>query len=69
MSENLSFMVKVRDKGEITLPIALREKMKLITGTLLGIDILESGQICLHRIVPHRMPNNRLTEREKQGSV
>jgi len=55
MSENL--MIKVRERGEITLPISLREKMKLIPGDLLGIDILDNGQICIHKIIPHRMRN------------
>jgi len=57
MSENPSFMVKVRNKGEITLPVELREKMKWITGDLIRIDILSTGQICIHKIIPHRLPN------------
>lgn len=55
MSE--TFMIRVRDKGEITLPIELRKLANLITGDWLNIEILESGQICLHKIIPHRAPN------------
>jgi len=57
MSENQSFMIRVRDKGEITLPVELREKMKLESGDLLGIDVLDNGKICIHKLIPHRVPN------------
>ena len=73
MSEKKSLLVKVRDKGEITLPIELREKMKITTGTLLKVNILNSSQFCLHKIIPHKAPNNNIVgggdEIEKVGSA
>ena len=49
MSENLSFVVKVRDKGEVTLPIELRERMKLVPGDLIHIEEDEEGCLCLYK--------------------
>lgn len=69
MSENQSFMVRVRDKGEVTLPIELRELMKLVTGDLLGIDVFDNGEICIHKLIPHRSPNNYKSGGENERKV
>ena len=57
MSEILSELVRVREKYEVTLPKELRETLKLVPGDYLGFDRLDSGHICIHKIIPHRMRN------------
>ena len=58
MTEQQWEIMKIREKGEVTIPKPIREYMKLQPGDHVSLETNEQGQICIHKIKPTIIPNN-----------
>jgi len=57
MTDLLGDIIQIRDRNVITLPVEVRRFLGVSVGDWIRFEVYE-GNVCVHRIVPHRSPKN-----------
>jgi len=52
-----SEIIQVRARGEITIPKNVRKWINVEFFDWIGFDLMDDGVVCIHRVIPHRVPN------------
>ena len=58
MNGTLIDTVRLREKGEITMPKKTREFFGLQPGDLLGLELNNDNQLIIHKLETIKVPNN-----------
>ena len=57
MAHTIEEPIQIRDRNVITIPKDVRKILNVSIGDWVGFDVYSNDQICIHKIVPHRMRN------------